>query len=171
MNVVVITTKITLPANKYTLIINWYHITNHRCIMGERAMFKIWLIPTSRGDRIHINLVAIWLKPTIHFDRQSASSLLWQTFTHSSSTCFFQLPFSLPFFQWPSSLYYNALPNTQSMAKQQAWGHINIHVTYDDQLTNPWPCGEGDFVKAWVGLFGDWFCKRQSNTEKSEPRQ
>ena len=44
--------------------------------------------PTSEGGRIHLNLVSIRLVPTIHFDRQSTSSLFEQTTIFSTSICF-----------------------------------------------------------------------------------
>ena len=54
--------------------------------------------PTIECGQIHLNPAAIWFMPTPHFDRQSAFSFLKLTSTLSSSTCFFHVLLSLPFF-------------------------------------------------------------------------
>ena len=51
--------------------------------------------PMSEGDQIHLNPAAIQLMPTLHFDRQSASSILKPSITLPFSTCFFHVLFEL----------------------------------------------------------------------------
>ena len=48
------------------------------------------------GAGIHLNLVAMCLTQTTHFDRQRASSLLKPTFVHYSLNCFLHVVFYLP---------------------------------------------------------------------------
>ena len=54
--------------------------------------------PTFQGGQILLNLVAIRLAQTFHFERQRASSMLKTTLTLSYSTCLFHVLFRLPFF-------------------------------------------------------------------------
>ena len=92
-----------------------------------RPMFKIWQYPQqeriiAREDSlIHINPAAIWLTPTLHIDRQSASSLLKPTFTLSSSTSFFHVLLGLPFFLWTSTPKCNALLKTWPSSLLNTW--------------------------------------------------
>ena len=71
----------------------------HKCSISGSA-------PTSGGGRIHLNLVAVWLKPTIHCVRQSAFSLLKTTFMFSSLTRFFHVFFGLPVFLEEVFIYF-----------------------------------------------------------------
>ena len=59
--------------------------------------------------------------PTLHFDQQSVSSLLKPTFTLSSSTCFFHVPFSLPFFLLPSTSNSNCFLKTWRSYLLNTW--------------------------------------------------
>ena len=69
----------------------------------EKPMFNPCndVSPTSERDKIHFILVTIILMPTIHFDRQSASSLLKSTFIFfpptSISSCDHQPQSAMPF--------------------------------------------------------------------------
>ena len=56
------------------------------------------VVPPAKGccQQIHLNLVAMWLTPAIHFDRQSASNLLIPTSMPSSSTHLLRIFFYLP---------------------------------------------------------------------------
>ena len=76
---------------------------------GDTIVYNLVVSPTSEVDQIHLNPAANRLTPTFHFDRQSASSILTPTFTLSSSTCFFHVLFSLPFFLCHSTSKSNAL--------------------------------------------------------------
>ena len=75
----------------------------------ETNVENLIISPTRVGGQIHFNLVGIRLTSTIHFDRQSASSLLKPTFILSSSTCFFHVLFNLYSFHCPSASKINAI--------------------------------------------------------------
>ena len=77
----------------------------HQCL-------KSGSIPTSENGQIHLKPAAIWFTPALHFDWQSASSLLKPIFTLSSSTCSFHVLFGLPFSLWSSTSKSNALIKT-----------------------------------------------------------
>ena len=88
---------------------------------GGQIHLNLVLSPTSEGGQIHLNLVAIKFTPTVHFDRQSASSLLKPTFTLFPSTCFFHVLYGLPFFLWLSPSKSNALLNTWPSSLLNTW--------------------------------------------------
>ena len=88
------------------------HKNTHIYIHIDTNVHNLVVSPKSEGGQIHLNPAAILLRPTLHLERQSASSPLKPTFTLSSSTCFLHVLFGLPFFLWPSTSKSNALLNT-----------------------------------------------------------
>ena len=97
----------------------WCHFIGYRPWGESYQCLKSSLSPTSEDGQN--NPAAIWLTPTLHCDRQSASSLLTPTFTLSSSTCFFNVPFGLSFFLWPSTSLSNALLKTWLSSLLNTW--------------------------------------------------
>ena len=92
--------------------------------------------PSSEGGQIHqvtidfkwlyYNQVTMWL---INVSRQSTSSLIKPTFILSSSTCFFHVLFTHPFFLWHPTSNNNALKTWTSSSTHH---HTKAHCL-------PWP--------------------------------
>ena len=64
---------------------------------GKTIVYNLVLSPTSEVRQTHVNLVAVRLTLTLHFNQQSASSLRKPTFTLFSSTCLLPCPLQPPF--------------------------------------------------------------------------
>ena len=103
--------------------------------------------PTSEGCLILLNPAEIWLTPTLHFDRQSVSSIIKPTFTLSSSACFFHVLFNIPFYLWPSTsisnfllkTYPSSLLNTWPSSLLNSWPSSLLN-SWPSSLLNTWPC-------------------------------
>ena len=67
----------------------------HNWILSMVLNLKLTVLGSE--SEAHVDLVAIRLTPTLHFDWQSVSSLTKPAFILSSSTCFFHVLFCLPF--------------------------------------------------------------------------
>ena len=101
--------KFQLYGEQFTNNIAIYCKVTDACVREANA-YNFVAFLTSEGVQIHLNLVAIRLTPTIHFDRQITPSLLKPTFTLSSSACSF---IGLSFYLLPSASWSNALLKTQ----------------------------------------------------------
>ena len=88
---------------------------------------------TREGSRIHLNLSAIRLTPTINTDKESTSSSLIKTTTHFPSVYLFYVLFSRNFFIWFTISNCNDILSNMTIFSQQ---HMNNtkHIACDSQL-------------------------------------